>query len=371
MKYEIDYEKGLVEEGNSQAIKNFFVKAKKGVPVTVGFIGGSITQGSLSTKPELCYAHRVYDWFKKVLPNTEIKYVNAGIGATDSEFAAARVSEHLLSQKPDFVLMEFAVNDEGKDDKYLETYEGALRQILLSESKPAVLLMCNVFYNDGASAERMHRKIARHYNVPVVSMRTTIYEALLAGKFANRDITPDDLHPNDDGHELVSNVITAYLQTQLDDAQDGPVDFVCPEPITLNRFEKSIKYDNRNSEAVSNGFTRDCAAQECISDCFKNGYIATEKGSFFELEVTGKCIAVQFRRTINLPAPVAKAVIDGDEENAKILDANFDETWGDKLVLEDLYSSEVSKQHKIRIEIIETHPDDKGDFYLAGIIVSG
>ncbi|MBQ2609311.1 MAG: SGNH/GDSL hydrolase family protein, partial [Butyrivibrio sp.] len=59
-------------------IKKLIDRAKAGEELVLGFFGGSITQGSLSSKPELCYAHRVFDWFKKEFPNAKFHYVNAG-----------------------------------------------------------------------------------------------------------------------------------------------------------------------------------------------------------------------------------------------------------------------------------------------------
>lgn len=433
----IDYENGCVEAGDASYIKKILAKAENGEEITVGFLGGSITQDAVTSKHELCYAYRVYDWFIKKFPNTKINYVNAGIGATDSEFAAARVREQLLSYKPDFILMEHSVNDECTEH-FKETYEGVVRQILVNNPRQALLLMCNVFFNDGASAELMHRRVARYYDLPVVSMRSTIYQALLEGRFDNREITQDDLHPNDLGHGIVAQVITTYLDSLLDDIRNldkEEFDHLrmsknireIPDALTYNRYEKSAKYDNRNSTMVGegvlpenmigpiydnseanakigerapsrhnagiaatgkypvikavHGFKADTTKQEYVRECFVHGYSATETGSFIEYEVTGSCISLQFRRTIKLPAPIAKCVIDGDEDKAVILDANFDETWGDKLVLTQVYENESEWKmflesgklckHTVRIELIETHPDDKGDFYLAGIIVAG
>ena len=70
--------------------------------------------------------------------------------------------------------------------------------------------MHNVFYNNGANAQLMHGRIARHYNLPAVSMQSTIYPEVVAGRIENREITPDDLHPNDAGHALVASVITYF-----------------------------------------------------------------------------------------------------------------------------------------------------------------
>ena len=376
IKYDIDFDKGLVENGDDRYIRAFMKRAIAGESITVGFLGGSITQDAVTSEHRFCYAYRVYDWFCQKFPKAEIKYVNAGIGATDSEFAAARVEEHLLQYNPDFILMEHAVND-GCNEHNKETYEGVTRHILLNNPKQALLQMCNVFYNDGASAELMHRRVARHYNLPVVSMRPTIYAALLEGKFDNRLITHDDLHPNDDGHGLVAKVITTYLESILSSIKDEDKTEIeariLPEPLTLNRYQQSVKYDNRDeSKLVSmSGFEADNTPQLQIRDCFRFGYVAHKKGAYAEYEVEGSCIAIQYKRTVNLPAPIAKVVIDGDEENVVILDANFDETWGDKLELTDVYMSEEKKTRKVRIEIIEDHPDDKGEFYLASVIVSG
>ena len=375
----IQSEKGLVEEGDETALRRLFERAGRGEDITVGFLGGSITQGAVATDDTLCCAYRVYEWFVKSFPGSRFTYVNAGIGATDSEYGAARVAEDLLSAHPDFVLMEFAVND-GCNDHYLETYEGCVRQILKSGPGMALILMNNVFYNEGGSAERIHRQVARHYKLPSISMRTTIYDAILSGRIIKEDITPDDLHPNDIGHGIVAAVICSYLDSVLSGMGSGVqapgpgADGQLPDPITPNRYEYSVKYDNRNADAVirsMQGFTPDITPRRAVRDCFRYGYSAREKGGFVEYEVEGTCIAVQFRRTINLPAPVARVTVDGDEANSVILDANFDQTWGDFLALTDVYVSDRPGKHRVRIEVIESHPDDKGDFYLAGIIVSG
>lgn len=381
--YDIDYSKGLVELGDDRYICSILKKAHDGHPITVGFLGGSITQDAVTTEHKFCYAYRVYEWFVNNFKTSEISYVNAGIGATDSEFAAARLEQDLLCYKPDFILMEHAVNDLS-NEHYKETYEGVVRHILNANPLQALLLMCNVYYNNGESAEIMHRRVARHYNLPVVSMRTTIYEALLRGSFDNRLITQDDLHPNDDGHALVAKVITTYLDGLLEkcEASDWNVSDVekraIPSALTDNRYENSCKYDNRNTKSVEegsvligmSGFEVDQREQSGPRDCFKNGYSTNTLNAYAEYEVYGSCIAVQYKRTINLPAPIAKVTVDGNDDTATILDANFDETWGDKLVLEDIYMSNTPSKHIVRVEIIETHKDDVGDFYLAGIIVS-
>ena len=52
-KYEIDYEKGIMNVGDTSRLIALMQRAMKGEEITVGFLGGSITQGSLSSTPQL------------------------------------------------------------------------------------------------------------------------------------------------------------------------------------------------------------------------------------------------------------------------------------------------------------------------------
>ena len=208
----IDWNAGIVSRGSWAAIQRCMIKAASGQPVTLGFLGGSITQGSLASKPELCYAYRVCQWWKDTFPQSRITYINAGIGGTTSQFGAARVEEDLLRYEPDFVLTEFSVNDENTLH-FQETYEGLIRRILRSGA--ALLLMNNVCYDTGSSAEEVHVQVAKHYQLPSVSMKSTLYAALQRRELQAREITPDDLHPNDRGHALVAEGICHLLEQIL------------------------------------------------------------------------------------------------------------------------------------------------------------
>lgn len=226
-------------------------RAKAGEPLNIAFLGGSITQGSLSTKPELCYAYHVYEWWKKTFPQADFTYINAGIGGTTSQFGVARAEADLLSKEPDFVIIEFSVNDDSTEH-FMETYEGLVRKVYTSKTKPAVLLVHNVFYNNGANAQLMHGRIARYYNLPAVSMQSTIYPEVVAGRIENREITPDDLHPNDAGHALVASVITYFLdKVKTEDAtEQSEPDYPTPLTKILMRNPSVIRTTMKRQSAV-------------------------------------------------------------------------------------------------------------------------
>lgn len=367
---EVNRENGIVRKGNRYRLRRLIERAKRGEKLTIGFIGGSITQGSLATVPDKCYAYHVYDWWVKSFPQAEFVYLNAGIGATTSQFACARAEEDLLKYRPDFVIIEFSVNDES-NLHYLETYEGLVRKVFSSESEPAVLLVHNVFYDTGANAQLQHGKIGRYYDLPCVSMQSSIYPELLSGKIENRTITPDDLHPNDEGHELVASVITYFLEKTVKEAdmiEDKEPSM--PESLTVNSYENSKRYYNRNYEPECEGFAKDTSSQRDITDCFKNGWMAEKQGSRITFSVEGTGVSIQYCKSVTKPAPIATVVIDDDTEHTWKLDANFQETWGNKLELETLTEHMKPGKHKVEITLTEVEENNAVPFYLASVIMA-
>lgn len=414
--FEIDRAAGLVNEGDDARLQGVMRRAAAGGRLTVGFIGGSITQGSLASVPEKCYAYRVYTWWRDAFPKADVTYLNAGIGATTSQFGAARVRTDLLIHHPDVVFVEFSVNDES-NEHFLETYEGLVRQILAAENAPAVVLIHNVCYDNGASAQLIHQRVGRHYGLPCVSMQNTIYPELLSGRIPNREITPDDLHPNDAGHELVASVITCYLEQVRDRVLAGNADKGekeaaergMPAPLTLNSYERSVRIDccsipelREDSTAKvfhadgvqdapdaldladmkktpcgyspvlieAEGFAPDLRPKQGVTDNFKNGWTASAAGAHIVFELEGTGVSVQFRRSVNQPAPIAEIMVDQDPATRKILDANFDETWGDKLELLTVTEHMPRGIHRVEVRLIETHADDAVPFYLNAVIMA-
>ena len=87
-------------------------------------------------------------------------------------------------------------------------------------------------------------------------------------------------------------------------------------------------------------------------------------------EVEAAFIAVQYRKTVRKPAPVATLVIDGDREHSVVLDANFDEDWGDCLYLETIMERGERKTHSVEITITSVREDNRESFYLVSLITA-
>lgn len=363
-------------------LKNLMKRAANGESLVIGFLGGSITQGSLSSTPKTCYAYLVYEWWKKSFPNAAFSFVNGGIGGTTSHYGGARAWKDVLCYRPDIVTVDFSVNDDA-NEFFEETYEGMLRRLLAAPSAPAVVVLNNVFYDTGKNAQDYHNRIADHYGIPHVSIKDTVYPDVESGKIVRADITPDNLHPNDKGHRLVADEICKLLDSIKAEVEEETIageniedkstkteaSVLLPAPLTENAYEHSRLIQIQDNEAILDGFLVDPIEKKGLLDIFKNGWTAAHTNDKISFEIECSCLAVQYRKSVQQPVPKAKAVIDGDEAHAVILDGNFTEDWGDCLYLEPLLHHAEKKVHRIEITVTDAK-DIVRPFYLVSLIVS-
>ena len=278
--------------------------------------------------------------------------------------------------------VDFSVNDDA-NEFFEETYEGTLRRLLAAPSAPAVVVLNNVFYDTGKNAQDYHNRIADHYGIPHVSIKDTIFPDVESGKIVRADITPDNLHPNDKGHRLVADEICKLLDSIKAEVEEEAIageniedksikkeaSVLLPAPLTENAYEHSRLIQIQDNEAILDGFLVDPIEKKGMLDIFKNGWTAAHTNDKISFEIECSCLAVQYRKSVQQPVPKAKAVIDGDEAHAVILDGNFTEDWGDCLYLEPLLHHAEKKVHRIEITVTDAK-DIVRPFYLVSLIVS-
>jgi lysophospholipase L1-like esterase len=209
--------RSLVERGATARLWKVFEKAEAGQPVTVGFIGGSITEGAGASIEERTGFPAVFGQFwARQFPKSPLTIANAAIGATGSNYAVTRASQHLFPFKPDLVIVEFCVNDPNEPETG-GTYEGLIRQILRQPQAPAVI-MFTVFGNRSHvdyGPNPWHREAAKHYNLPIVSARRAVGPEMIEGKMNVKDFLSDSIHPNDAGHDILAASLMFYIQQEL------------------------------------------------------------------------------------------------------------------------------------------------------------
>jgi len=215
--------------GDLARLSNVFAKARRGEPITLGVIGGSITVGAFATTAQNSYSGRLLAWWRERFPRCDIKLINAGLGGTGSMYGALRAQKDLLSNLPDFVVVEFAVNDNWTD---AEAFEGLVRQILDQPNFPAVLLLF-MMCEKGGNDQEMQAKVGAHYRLPMVSFRDALWPEMAAGHLKWSDCIVDDVHPTDAGHAAAARFITTMCDTALNAALAGKSGTISPLPPPL------------------------------------------------------------------------------------------------------------------------------------------
>ena len=212
--------KSLMNLGNTYRIRKAIEKAKAGKSVTVAYIGGSITQGAGATPINTeCYAYKSYQLFQnRFASGNNVKFIKAGVGGTPSELGMLRFDRDVLrdGEKPDIVIVEFAVNDEGDETKG-DCYESLVRKILKLDWNPEVVLLFSVFANDWNLQERL-RPVGDLYDLPMVSIRDAVVEQFTRKEgrvLTKNQFFYDMFHPSNIGHTIMADCLQ-YLFEQCD-----------------------------------------------------------------------------------------------------------------------------------------------------------
>ncbi len=352
------YGRAIMSEGDTARLAAAMKKAESGEEVTVGVIGGSITQGSSASNQNNCYASRFFNWWSEKFPEGKFNFVNAGIGGTDSYLGVHRVDEQLLSQNPDVVIVEFSVNDTDKTmNKY--SYDSLVRKILSAENQPAVILLFTT-QEDGTSLQDVHKEIGTAYNLPMISYRNAVYPEVEAGTINWKDISPDNIHPNDVGHDIIGQLLGRYLDGVYENASSAgePAAFAA-EGVTNDYYKNAKLLDAADITATAmDGFE---VAQNKVYSQFTDNWI-TESGGTISFEVECQNLGIFFLRTTDGKSGTYEVYIDGERKGK--LEADFTGGWGNYGFPKQVVLAKETVKHTVEIKPAEGS-EDKGITILA------
>lgn len=248
-------DRALVNGGNRARLASVMQRAQKGEELTIGFIGGSVTEGAYASDyDKTSYAGLTYGWWEKIFPKATFNYVNAGYGGTSSLFGVHRVQEDLLKHQPDFVVIEFGVND--CDHLYqIEAYANLVHRILSYDSQPAVMLLY-VMGDSGNSNQDNQVPVGEHYDLPMISYRDAIWPEVKNGHYSWNDIGADYVHPTDLGHSLIAELMISYLSKTYADLSDISTKVpAVAKPYMPYVYGEATYYDRHNITPLAmNGF---------------------------------------------------------------------------------------------------------------------
>lgn len=343
-------------------------KAAAGEKVTIACIGGSITQGTISNGADdadvgfkTCYADIFHQWWTETFPDTEIEFINAGIGATNSYLGVHRVQEDVLDYNPDLVLVEFSVNDDGVSSAEV-SYDNLVRRIYEAESSPAVLLLFMGQAN-GSTAQDTHVRIGYNYMTPMVSYINVIKDMMETGVFTAKQLSGDVTHPSALGHAIVGEILWKYMNNvnAYRDTYEEPAAFD-EKPVTRDKYtnaqildSKSITPDDLGDFAESNKFGR-----------YPNDWTCEAGEGNLTFTVTCKNLGIMYYCTTNGQSGQFEVYVDG--EKVSTLDADFSGGWGNYAETAEVYTSDEAAEHTV---VIKKAAASTGDvFTVLGLLVS-
>jgi hypothetical protein len=300
-------QRSLVSAGDPARMQAVLAKARRGEPVCVAAIGGSITAGGANTKdPERRYIRQVAQWFEQTFPGLKVRMINAGIGATNSGYGALRVQRDVIAHQPDLVIVEYAVNDDTGIAKLDESYEGVLRQLLNSSTNRAVVELF-FMHKDGHNAQPEQTLLGRHYGLPMISFRDAVWPELESGGLKWETIYDDVVHPNDAGHDIASGLLRGFLDAALaglpENDRDLPTFAPVPAPLISDTFEHCTLFRAADLKPLaSQGWT-------CVNS---NVWECGSAGGRLEYDVPGTVLMLG-RSIPEVAANRVDIIVDGGE----------------------------------------------------------
>ena len=182
---------------------------------TVAFIGGSITQMN-------GYRPMVASFLENRFPETQFRFINAGISSTCSTTGAFRLKSHVLDKgNIDLFFIEFAVNDDqdaGHSEKNcIRGMEGIIRHARTAQ--PQMDIVVTYFVNPGMLNQlkegqvpmpiAAHEKVLKNYNVSSVFLASEVADRISSG-----ELTWDEYggtHPKPRGNAIAAEMIKDLL----------------------------------------------------------------------------------------------------------------------------------------------------------------
>lgn len=334
---------------NESPLYNVMRKAQSGQKVTIAFIGGSITKGTMSQgtrdasmNKKLTYVDYFTNWWYKKFPRADLRFVNAGISATDSYLGVHRVQKDVLDKKPDLVVVEFAVNDK-KTAYHKQSYENLIRKILDSSSKPAVMLLFMAKLN-GWSCQLQQSQIGKHYNLPMLSYGNVMMDMMNQGIYTMEELSGDAIHPSALGYAVVGEILVRYLDS-IQEKSLGQVAYKKPPAsyVTSKKYGSAKVLTCKDIKIQKMGTFEESSK----SNIFKNNLTSASGNGGLTFTVTGKNIGLVFAQQINGRGGQFDVYVDG--KKTATIDA--DNTGGrhSKPGSVPCYSSNTKKTHTIRI----------------------
>lgn len=327
---------------------------------TVAFLGGSITHNP-------GWRTKTIQYLKERFPETNFKFISAGIPSLGSTPHAFRLEEDVLKQGiPDLLFVESAVNDRtnGFSEKaQIRGLEGIIRQAKVANRQMDIVIMAFADPDKTGDWDQgrepvevlVHQKVAKHYQLPFINLAREVYDKVKAGEFS-WEYDFKDLHPSPFGQEIYFEAI----KTLLNQDHSGRTTPNLPQVMDPNSYSAG-RYVNPGEAKNLKGFKWVESWKPSDGKATRKGFVEVPmlvgetEGASFELEFEGRAIGIAV-----VSGPDAGTIsyqIDG--KRARTLDLMTQ--WSNQLHLPWylMLDDELKPgKHKLRVRLL---PGEAGD----------
>ena len=317
------YKDGVMRVGNTQRIRDKIAAAQRGEDITIGYIGGSITEGGSSTSEGKRFVNLASQYFSETFgTGGNVHFVNAGWAGTSSVVGNIRVDDDIFSKNCDIIFIEFAVNDQG-DERFKKSYESLVKKCLMRENAPAVGLI-TLCQKSGDSNQDWMAQIGEYYDLPVISGKNAVMNGIKAGTLNwDRDYgSGDTIHPGDGGHQIIADIIGYYYRQALR-SENASEEYVIP---TGGVFGSELATAKLVDVSTLPGFEAGSWSKGANNAKFRNGFTYSKNGnSPLKFTAQGKGIVLIFQSNSNSSMGTVNVTVNGKTNKVS---SNLQWTWG-------------------------------------------
>lgn len=346
----------------------FFNKLRAGRPVTVAYIGGSITAGIGANNAEKSsYRALITAWLRQRFPKAEITELNAALPTTGSLYGTMRARRDVIAQKPDLVFVEFAASDSGDEEAPVKkAVEGLLRQLLIVPQPPEVVMLYAPNAKRTARGE-WHDTIAEHYQIPAINLQEKTAALIEAGRITQTALLKDGVNPTDVGHKIYADLITAFLAGQ-ENMEASPIMRTLPTPLVSDEMNYG-EFKAFAEIKPTKGFETNWKAEPSNDHAMPSALMSGEKtNAQIEFYFEGTVIGITFRS--GQDSGIIECLIDGKPAPAplgKIDSYNSSSQLGARVI-----GGLSPGEHKLTVRVTgEKNPKSSGTHVRLGYLLVG
>ncbi len=239
--------RSLSSLGNTFRINKKLKSAKKGEPLVIAYVGSSVFSDDEQGNS---VARISFELIKKIVgKKANLKFVNLSIEGSDSILGNIMLNKEVLSQKPDIVILDYALFDNPEQD-YRESFESIIRNSLTSSSEPQILIFLNS-NSDGTPKQDYMEQVGKYYNIPIINVATAIQPEIASGRTTVDKFYVDKRHLTPYGEQTLAKFIENYI---VQSAKTHDKNYNIPTPMNKNSMVQNIKYvDSSKLQADNDG----------------------------------------------------------------------------------------------------------------------